>query len=607
MELGFLRLGFTDGGTCQQPIYDEEGRIALVYNGEIYDFEALRARLTRQGHRFATRSDTEVIVHLYEDEGPDCVHFLRGMFAFALWDEPRRSLLLARDRVGIKPLYYARRADALVFGSEVKAVLPAPGIEPALDWKAVSHLFSFSTTPRDRSIVAGVEKLEPGHLLVACGGEVRKRRYWEMRFEPDHGRSEAQWIDALRGTLEESVRLHRISEVPLGVFLSGGVDSSAVVAAMARDDAGGPRRAGGEASAVSTFSVGFNEADFSELEYARLVAETFGTRHRETVLEPEVTGALEDIAWYLDEPFGDSSAIPTYMVSQLAAQDVTVVLSGDGGDEVFAGYERYVVERRERRNRYLPAPLRAVMGAVGNALPEGTTGREFLRHMALVGMERYLDAGTLFRDDQKRRLFHAERWPAVGEYDPRAPARQALASGDDHWLSALQRLDFENYLPLDILTKVDRMSMAHSIEARVPLLDHVLVELAAKVPPDLRLRGERTKHLFKRALEGWLPQTILERPKRGFAIPLGTWFRGRLADFVRELLLSPRARAREVFEPAYVERLLQLHEAGRPLDLQLWTLLSFELWCRAFLDRTTAAARRNRPAPAMLVRSGARA
>ncbi len=610
--IGMRRLSIIDRAHGQQPIGNENGSIWVVFNGEIYNFEELRRTLRGRGHTLKTASDTETIVHLYEDHGPECVHHLRGMFAFALWDEPRRTLLLARDRVGIKPLYYARTPSALVFGSEVKAVLQAPGIEPELDWQAVSHLFSFSTTPRDRSIVAGVEKLEAGHLMsVDGGGEVRQRRYWQMRFEPDHARSESQWIDAVRGALEESVRLHRISEVPLGVFLSGGVDSSAVVAAMARNDA--PQRAaraarphGSGDTSISTFSVGFEETDYSELEYARLVADTFGTRHRETVLEPEVTDALEDIAWYLDEPFGDSSAIPTYMVSALAARDVTVVLSGDGGDEVFAGYERYVVERRERRNRFLPAPLRALLGSIGNALPEGATGREFLRHMALVGMERYLDAGALFKDDQKKKLFHAERWPEVGGYDAREPARRALATGDDHWLSALQRLDFENYLPLDILTKVDRMSMAHSIEARVPLLDHVLVELAAKMPPEMRLRGDRGKYIFKRALEGWLPQTILERPKRGFAIPLGRWFRGRLSDFVRDLLLSPRARARQIFAPAYVERLLALHEAGRPLDLQIWTLLSFELWCRAFLDRGARAARVNRPAPAVLVRSSGR-
>jgi asparagine synthase (glutamine-hydrolysing) len=582
--LGMRRLSIIDLAGGHQPIGNEDGTAWVVLNGEIYNYLELRRELEARGHVFATASDTEVIVHLYEELGDSCVTRLRGMFAFALWDRRRRRLLVARDRLGIKPLYWARTGGELLFASELKAILAPGEVEPRLDWGAVAHLFSFMTTPAAQSIVAGVRKLEPGHLLVASSGGVEVRRWWEIRFEPDEGPSPDEWVEALRATLVESVRLHRLSDVPVGVFLSGGVDSSAIVAALAR---------GGEAE-QRTFSIGFRERDYDELGWARRVATEFGTRHREAVLEPGSLDLLDDLAWHLDEPFGDSSAIPTYLVSKLAAEEVTVVLGGDGGDELFAGYDHYLVERRERANRFLPAPVRALLGSVGEALPEGATGREFLRHLALTGADRYLDAGLLFKADQKRRLFEPEAHARLEGHDPMAAARRTLERHEGHWLSGLQRLDLESYLPLDILTKVDRASMAHSIEVRVPLLDHELVELAARIPPRLQMRGTARKYIFKRALEGWLPAPVLARPKRGFAVPLGHWFRGGLSGYLREHLLGERSRARGIFRPAYVERLIELHEAGRPLDLQLWTLLSFELWCRTFVDG--GGARAGRPA-----------
>ncbi|HUP24296.1 MAG TPA: asparagine synthase (glutamine-hydrolyzing) [Thermoanaerobaculia bacterium] len=580
--LGMRRLSIIDLATGRQPIANEDGTVRVVANGEIYNFRELRRELEGKGHVFSCGSDIEVIVHLYEEHGARCLDRLRGMFALALWDERSRSLLLARDRIGIKPLFYAERGGSLYFGSEVKAILPAMGESPELDWSAVDHLFRHLTTPPAQSIVAGVRKLEPGHLLLASADQgVAIRRWWQARFEPDYGPTEAQWIEALRGALDESVRLHLVSDVPLGAFLSGGVDSSAVVASMARSG-------GGE---VRTFSIGFREREFDELEFARLVASSFATHHREQVLEPDVLGVLDDLAWFLDEPFGDASAIPTYMVSKLAAGEVTVVLSGDGGDELFAGYDRYLVERHQRWNRFRPKPLRSLAGTVGAAMPEGARGREYLRHLALVGTERYEDAGTLFKLDQRRRLYRGDVFETVRGAAGASTSPMGADDSDRHWLSTLQRLDLENYLPLDILTKVDRMSMAHSIEARVPLLDHVLVELAAKVPPELLLRGATTKYIFKRALEGILPETILHRPKRGFAVPLGQWFRGQLGALVRELLLSDTSRRRGYFDPAYIETLLRLHRAGRPLDLELWTLISFELWCRTFLDQGLRNAR----------------
>jgi asparagine synthase (glutamine-hydrolysing) len=368
--------------------------------------------------------------------------------------------------------------------------------------------------------------------------------------------------------------MHMVSDVPLGAFLSGGVDSSAVVATMARLS---PRP-------VKTFSIGFADQDYNELDYARLVARAYDTEHHELVLEPDVLSVLEDLSWYLDEPFGDASAIPTYMVSKLAAQHVKVVLSGDGGDELFAGYDRYLVETRERRRERLPRGLRRMVGWLARQAPEGMKGRNFLRHLALDGVERYLDAANVFRRDEQRELFEPEVFALVSAGDPWREAAVHLARGDRHWLSSLQHLDIKAYLPLDILPKVDRMSMAHSIEARVPLLDHEVMEFAATIPPELKLRQGTGKYIFKRALRGVLPPPILTRAKKGFAIPLGRWFRGRLGEFVRDLLLSSRARQRGVFRPAAVEALLARNDRGRDLDFHLWTLISFELWARRFLD-----------------------
>ncbi len=496
------------------------------------------------------------------------------MFAFALWDERQRQLLLARDRLGIKPLYYAECANRLLFASELKALLEVEDVARRLDWSAVSHFFASLTTPGAQSLVAGVRKLEPGHMLVAGPDRpVRVERYWDVRFEPDYSRSESFFVERLRELLDESVRLHLVSDVPVGAFLSGGVDSGAVVACMSK--------LGREP--VKTFSIGFTEHDYDELTHARLVARTFGTDHRELVLEPDALDLIEEICWHLDEPLGDPSVIPTYMVSKLAADSVTVVLSGDGGDELFAGYDKYVVEERERR-REPPAPARWLAAQIAAAMPDGMRGRNFLRHLSLAGTTRYLDATTLFRRDDHGRLFRPEARALVARHDPWAEKRERLSRVHRHWLSALQYADLKGYLPRDILTKVDRMSMAHSIEARVPLLDHPLVEFAATIPPELQLRNGTTKYVFKRALEGILPEPILSRPKHGFAVPLAAWFRGGLAGFVRDLLLSKASRDRGILDPAAIERLLALHQR-RNLDFQLWSLITFELWCRLFLDR----------------------
>jgi len=586
--LGMRRLSIIDLATGHQPVRNEDGSVWVVMNGEIYNYRELRSDLEQRGHRFYTSTDTEVLVHLYEEFGGECVNRLRGMFAFAIWDERRQALFVARDRLGIKPLYYAEVDGRLLFASELKSILELPEVERRLNWASVNHLFTSLSTPNTESIIAGVHKLPPGHsLTLRADGSRKLVRYWEVNFQPDYSRSEEYFADHLRQLLEESVDLHLVSDVPLGAFLSGGLDSSSVVAFMARRSD----------RPVKTFSIGFQEQGFDETSAARTVAEQFGTEHTELVLKPDVEALVQDIVWHLDEPFGDSSAIPTYMVSKLAAEQVKVVLSGDGGDELFAGYDRYLVEQRERRYEYAPAPLRRMLGFIGSSMPEGAKGRNFLRHLALSGSHRYLDASTLFKADQRRRLFRPETAALIGSHDPWREAHAFLKRLDGDWLSTLQHWDIQNYLPLDILTKVDRMSMAHSLEARVPLLDHKLVEFAATIPPEFRLRKGETKSIFKRAMRGILPDEIIDRPKHGFAVPLGSWFRGRLGSFARDLLLPTGGARQEIFDRGYVAQLLEMHDRGRDLNLQLWTLISFELWCRRFLDAPPARQDLDMPLP----------
>jgi asparagine synthase (glutamine-hydrolysing) len=572
--LGMRRLSIIDLSGGKQPVHNEDGSVWVVFNGEIYNYRDLRTALEARGHRFYTETDTEVIVHLYEEKGALCVESLRGMFAFAVWDHRRQQLLLARDRLGVKPLYYGEFKGRLVFASEIKSILELPQVDRDLNWESVSHLFTFMSTPPRESILSGVHKLEPGHVLVASPRQgLHVARYWGVSFAPETGRSETYFVETLKERLTESVNLRMVSDVPVGAFLSGGIDSSAVVALMS----------GLVQEPVHSFSIGFTEEDYNELPFARLVANHFHTRHHERVVSPDVLGVLERLTWFLDEPFGDSSCIPTYFASQLAAEHVKVVLSGDGGDELFAGYDRYRVYAREQRRERIPASARKAMGLLAALLPEGVRGRNWLSHIALSGLARYVDSSTLFRHEQRRRLFRPEIFEKMAHYDPWQVVADQLPARPMDWLSTLQYLDITGYLPLDILTKVDRMSMAHSIEAREPLLDHKLVEFAATVPLDLKINGKTTKYLLKRAMRGILPDAVIDRPKQGFAVPLGRWFRGGLGDTFRGLLLSEESRTRAFFNPTYIEELLRQHDRGREMDLHLWTLISFELWCRQFL------------------------
>jgi len=582
--LGMRRLSIIDLAGGHQPIHNETGTIRVVFNGEIYNYQELRDELEALGHRFYTASDTETIVHAYEEWGEDSFSRLQGMFGLAIWDQPSRTLLLARDRAGQKPLHYAERNGRLYFGSEIKSLLAAPAIEPRLNAAALDHFLAFLYTPRDTSIFEDIHKLPPGHYLRWRDGRSTVRQYWRIAADEPFAGTEAEAVEALRSVLRDAVRSHMISDVPLGAFLSGGVDSSAVVGMMAQAS---PRP-------VKTFSIGFDDPDYDELEHARTVARHFGTDHHEFVVRPDGLAILDDLIGHFDEPFADSSAIPTWYVSEIARRHVTVVLSGDGGDELFGGYDRYLPHPRVARFDRIAVPgMRTAAAIAWPLLPHGVKGKNFLRHVARDAEGRYLDSIAFFHADERAALYSGDLRSAVG-----AGAERTLAGHFERFRalphdSRLMRFDFETYLPEDVLTKVDRMSMAHSIESRVPLLDNRVIDFAASLPAPFKIRNGRRKHILKETLRTLLPDGILARRKQGFGIPIGTWFRGGLTGLFADVLDVPRTRQRGYFDPAFVGRLLREHLSGeRDHTLRLWQLLVFELWHRQYLDvpaRSSAA------------------
>lgn len=574
--LGMRRLSIIDLAGGRQPIHNESGTVWVVFNGEIYNYQDLRAELEAAGHRFSTSSDTESIVHAYEEWGEGAFARLRGMFGIALWDADSRTLLLARDRAGQKPVHYAERGGRLYFASEIKSLLAAGAVDPRINVRALDHYLAFLYTPRDESIFEGVRKLPPGHYLRWRAGRVETARYWEIDARETFAGSETDAVAELDRVLEDAVRSHMVSDVPLGAFLSGGVDSSAVVGMMARSSS----------RPVKTFSIGFDEPEFDELEHARAVARHFGTEHHEFVVRPDGLSILGDLVSHFDEPFADSSAIPTWYVSEMARRHVTVVLSGDGGDELFGGYDRYLAHPRVSAFDRLGVPgLRKAAAIVWPRLPHGTRGKNFLRHVSRDAGGRYLDSIAFFQADERRALFTADLAATLSGGAEATLARHFERFAALPHESRMMRFDFETYLPEDVLTKVDRMSMAHSIESRVPLLDNHVIDFAASLPSRFKIHNGRRKHVLKEALRPLLPPGILQRRKQGFGIPLGTWFRGGLTDLFNDVLESPRARQRGYFEPAFVSRLLREHLAGRrDHTLRLWQLLVFEVWHREYLD-----------------------
>ncbi|MCA1633285.1 MAG: asparagine synthase (glutamine-hydrolyzing) [Acidobacteria bacterium] len=578
--LGMRRLSIIDLAGGHQPLSGCDAALSIVFNGEIYNYRELQRNLEARGHTFKTSSDTEAIVHAFEEYGTGCVEHLRGMFAFALWDERKESLFIARDRVGKKPLYYTLTPrGTLIFGSELKSLLAHPEVGREIDPAALDAYLTYGYVPDPLSIFRGVEKLPPGHHLIFEGGRVRVEQFWDFKFEESGRRREEDYLDELRALLDEAVRIRLVADVPLGAFLSGGVDSSTVVGLMARHTA----------QPVKTFSIGFNEDSYNELKYARIAARHFKTDHHEFVVTPDICSVVDELVWHFDEPFADSSSIPTYMVSKLAREHVKVVLSGDGGDELFAGYTRYVIDRRRSGFARLPRFVReGLMQRAARRLPHGARGRNFIHDVAFDGLDRYLESVSIFTRLNKSALYTEDFRRSLngGAARPSEMFRALAArSGSADPLDALLYLDSKTYLPGDILTKVDRMSMAASLEARVPLLDHRLIEFVTRVPSSLKIRGLETKYLLKRAVSDLVPAEILNRPKQGFGVPIEQWINQQLRDRVRGTLLEPLSLQRGFAEPRYVELLFDEHERGRrDHSTELWALFVLELWHRQFVD-----------------------
>jgi asparagine synthase (glutamine-hydrolysing) len=592
LGLGHRRLSIIDLSTGQQPMFNEDGSVVVIYNGEIYNYQSLIPELTRLGHTFKTRSDTEVIVHGWEAWGSECVKRFRGMFAFALWDRNRSTLFLARDRLGVKPLHYALLADGtFLFGSELKSLLAHPGLARDIDPCAVEDYFALGYIPEPRTIFTGAKKLPPGHTLAIRRGAPLPEPvgYWEPRFTLDRRLPLADATAELSLRLDESVRLRLISEVPLGAFLSGGVDSSAVVAAMA----------GASTEPVNTCSIAFADPAFDESRYALQVAERYGTRHFVDRVESDDFDLVDALACLYDEPFADSSAIPTYRVCQLARKHVTVALSGDGGDENFAGYRRYRLHlAEERMRRALPLTLRrSVFGLLGELYPKADWAPRMLRAKSTFealgrdSVGAYFHGVSILRDGMRRRLFTDAFKSRLGGYNAIETFRRHARRADtDDPLALVQYLDLKTYLVGDINTKVDRASMAHSLEVREPLMDHPLVEWLASLPSSLKVHGQEGKWLLKKALEPRLPREILYRPKMGFAVPLARWFRGPLHQRVHDSLLGERLAATGFFDRAYLQELLAHHQSGRrDYSSSLWTLLMFDAFLRNVVDRSASA------------------
>jgi asparagine synthase (glutamine-hydrolysing) len=583
--LAMRRLAIIDLKGGQQPIYNEGRTACIVFNGEIYNYRELRAHLEKLGDRFRTDSDTEAIIHLYDRYGADCPKYLRGMFAFAIWDEQREELLLARDRVGKKPLLYAELDGQLVFGSEFTALLLHPDISREIDTRAIHYYLSFMCVPAPLTAYRAIRKLEPGHTLSYRRGEIKIERYWQPDFSNKLKISEEEAGERAIATLREAVRLRLISEVPLGAFLSGGIDSSAVVALMSEESS----------EPVKTFSIGFEEQDFSELHHARRVAEHVGAEHHEFIVRPRALDVLPTLVEHYGEPYADSSAIPTYYVSRETRQHVTVALNGDGGDECFAGYERYAAMQLAERYHRLPGVLRDSLISPGiDLLPSSELRRSrvrdlkrFLRAASLPKVERYLRWVSVFDRDAKSELYSDHFQHETEGLDAARFIEPWFAKANGAGIvDAALLADTMTYLPNDLLVKVDIASMAVSLEARSPFLDHHVIEFAASLPEGLKLRGLTTKYLLKRVLKQLLPAENLKRRKMGFGVPIGHWFRGEMQNFLREALLSEKALKRGFFKPASVKRMVEEHtRGGRDHAPQLWTLLMLELWFERFIDR----------------------
>ena len=583
--IGMRRLSIIDLAGGHQPLSDNNGRLWLVCNGEIYNFRELRRELEAHGHRFRTGSDSEVVLHGYAEWGDEVVERLNGMFGFALWDAQRKRLLLGRDRLGIKPIYIYRDARRLAFASEAKALL-ALGVERRIDETALHAYLGLGYVPAPNSMFQGIEKLPPANLLAVEDGRVERRRYWRIPEHIEHGLREEEWVERIRFRLDQAVRIQMVSDVPIGAFLSGGLDSSTVVGLMARHSH----------HRIKTYSIGFEgssaEQYYNELPYARRVAKVFDTEHHEIMVRPDTAALLPRLLWHMDEPVSDSAFITTFLVSEFARRDVTVILSGVGGDELFGGYRRYLGDHYQGYYDRLPVWMRRAAASAGRRLPSD-------RHSPLLNLSRlakgFLESAELPFEARYRAYLEVFPAPDASALLLRKPAvtRDAIADafGEARSADALNRMlavDAETQLPDDLLLLTDKMSMATSLECRVPLLDHELVDLTARMPQEVKLRGGRLKHAMKEAVAGLLPHDIIERKKRGFGTPMGAWLKQDLAPMMAELLSEDSLRSRGLLNPAPVRRLISAHEANRVDGTdRLLSLMNLEIWARMYLDGRT--------------------
>jgi asparagine synthase (glutamine-hydrolysing) len=586
--LGHRRLSIVDVASGHQPMTNaEDGSLHITYNGEIYNHADYRESLEANGHVYATHCDTETILHLYEEHSSACVDYLRGMFAFAIWDQRKQELFIARDRLGIKPLYYVHTDDgSLYFGSEIKTLLEAGAVTPELNYAVLSDYLANHATSGEETLFRGVKRLLPGHVMTWRDGELTIRRYWDVDFSKDDAapRDDKTYVKQWSDLFRESVRLRLMADVPLGMFLSGGIDSSAIAAVMS----------GMVSEPIKTFSVAFAEREANELEYARLVAETYKTNHHEIVVSPEqFFDALPRLVWHEDEPLAHPSSVALYFVSHLAAQHVKVVLTGEGSDEMLAGYGRY---RRtmwnlalgQQYNKFTPAVARdTIRKQIERMMPGGRMRQKLMRTFLVLSPELesiYFDNFAVFPAPMQQHMFTRETSERIGRIDPYVELRRLLEKTKDlSLLDGLLYADIKTYLH-ELLMKQDQMSMATSVESRVPFLDHKLVEFTARMPDSMKLRGGTTKYVLRESMKGVLPERILSRRKMGFPVPIGSWFRGPFKSIVDEYVVSERALSRGIFAPEFVRELVALHQAGEDHSERLWALVNFEMWQRRFFD-----------------------
>ncbi|MDZ7334022.1 MAG: asparagine synthase (glutamine-hydrolyzing) [candidate division KSB1 bacterium] len=584
--LGMRRLSIIDLDTGKQPISNEDDTLWIVFNGEIYNFQEIRDELEKRGHRFKTRSDTETILHAYEQYGEACVQLLNGMFAFAIWDSRDQSLFLARDRLGKKPLYYLHDKDRFIFGSEIKSILQAEDIPRRIDLEALDHFLTFEYIPAPLSIFQDIRKLPPAHTLKFKRGEIRVRSYWEMQLR-SNGATPDQLKAQLRDLLQDAVRLRLVSDVPLGAFLSGGIDSSTIVALMAQV----------MKEPVKTFSIGFEDSTYNELHYARMIAEKFKTDHHEFIIKPDAVELSDTLLKFLDEPFGDFSIFPTYLVSKMARQYVTVVLSGDGGDELFAGYDTYIADKIARKYyQQLPNALRnGLLPKVLNWIPPSSKkkglinrAKRFVEGMKVPEQLEHVRWMIFLQQAEKERLYASDIKSGLMGIDPYKFIKNYFANVSQNGTDAINRqmyVDVKTYLVDDILVKVDRMSMATSLEARAPFLDYRFVELAASIPGELKMQGKKTKVILKQAMEDLLPHEILYRGKEGFSIPIKNWLKKELKPLMMDTLAPEKLKREGFFNPDYVQKLIKEHLNGAENHShRLWALIIFGRWYDLYMS-----------------------